>query len=142
MTKTIESITIFSQNAEKLANFYNRVLDLPISQIAALGENGEQMFLLETCGSLFSIVDHSRVKGKNREPERFIINFEVTDIFKEAENLEQKSVKKIQDIYHVESYGLIATFEDIDGNYFQIVQVRPLAAKKNLKEKNIFMPLN
>ena len=44
--------------------------------------------------------------------------------------LSEKVVKKnkgklVADIYHVEDYGKIATFEDIDGNYFQLAQVRP-----------------
>jgi len=41
-----------------------------------------------------------------------------------VERLEKVGVKKIQDIYHVEGYGYIATFEDIDGNYFQLVQTK------------------
>jgi len=30
----------------------------------------------------------------------------------------------VQDTYHIEGYGYISTFEDVDGNYFQLVQVR------------------
>ena len=53
------------------------------------------------------------------------VNFEVDDIKKDVKKLEGARVTKIQDIYHVESYGWIATFEDSDGNYFQLVQIRP-----------------
>ena len=53
-----------------------------------------------------------------------MINLEVDDIEKEVERLKKAKVKLIQDIYHIEDYGKIATFEDIDGNYFQLVQVR------------------
>lgn len=53
-----------------------------------------------------------------------IVNLEVDDIEKEVKRVEEKGAKKKQDIYHIEGYGLIATFEDIDGNFFQFVQIR------------------
>jgi predicted enzyme related to lactoylglutathione lyase len=76
-------------------------------------------------GSDLAIVDHSKVTGKNRQPERYMINFEVDDIEKEVARMKKNKVKLVTDIYHVENYGRIATFEDIEGNYFQFVQVRP-----------------
>ena len=53
-----------------------------------------------------------------------IFNLEVYDIEKEVKRLKKNGVKLVKDIYHVEGYGCIATFEDIGGNYFQTVQVR------------------
>ena len=53
-----------------------------------------------------------------------MINFEVDKIEPEVERVKKAGAKLIQEIYHVESYGYIATFEDIDGNYFQLVQVQ------------------
>jgi len=38
--------------------------------------------------------------------------------------LKKAGVKVVAEIYHVEGYGWLATFEDLDGNYFQLVQVR------------------
>jgi predicted enzyme related to lactoylglutathione lyase len=91
-----------------------------------MGDKGEEIYGFEIGGGNgFYIGDHSKVKGKNREPERVIFNLEVDDIEKEAKKLEEAGVKQIRDIYHVEGYGLISTFEDLDGNYFQLVQVRP-----------------
>jgi predicted enzyme related to lactoylglutathione lyase len=75
-------------------------------------------------GSGFYIVDNSKVKGRSKEPDRVIFNLEVDNIEDAVKKLDQQSVKKVQDTYHVEGYGLIATFEDLDGNYFQFVQVR------------------
>ncbi|KKQ51854.1 MAG: hypothetical protein UT19_C0005G0037 [Candidatus Woesebacteria bacterium GW2011_GWB1_39_10b] len=46
------------------------------------------------------------------------------EVDKEVKKLAGKKVKKIQDKYHLEGYGYIATYEDPDGNYFQLVQVR------------------
>lgn len=128
MIKGIESVTLFSEDAKKLAKFYEEKVGLPIALEAEVDEKGEELFELKTSqGSGFYIVDHSKLKGRNNQPERTIINFEVDNIENESQRLEQSGVKKIQDIYHVENYGLIATFEDIDGNYFQLVQVKDAA---------------
>jgi len=43
---------------------------------------------------------------------------------KEVKRIKRAKVTVQQDIYHVEGYGLIATFVDPDGNFFQLVQVR------------------
>lgn len=53
-----------------------------------------------------------------------MLNIEVDDEEKEVKRLKDAGVKMVADIYHVEGYGHIATFEDVDGNYFQFVQVR------------------
>ena len=55
-----------------------------------------------------------------------MFNLEVDDIEKEVKRLKHARAKLVQDIYHIEDYGKIATFEDVDGNYFQLVQVREL----------------
>ncbi len=125
MIKGIENVTLFSQNASELAHFYQEKVGLKITTEAELGEDNANLFELRLSeGSNFYIVDHSKVKGKNKQPERVIINFEVDDIEAEVKKLEAAQVKKIQDIYHVEDYGYIATFEDLDGNSFQLVKSR------------------
>jgi len=125
VVKGIEGITLFSQSASKLAKFYQQKVGLKVTFEAVMGENDEELYMFEMPkGSAFYIVDHSKVKGKNKTPERTIINFEVGNIKEDVRRLEKAGVKKIQDTYHVEDYGYIATFEDIDGNYFQLVQTK------------------
>lgn len=124
MIRGLESILIGSENAKKLANFYKDKVGLTVSFEGEMGEKDEIYELKLGKGPNIYIVDHSKVKGKNKGPDRILLNLEVDDIEKEAKRLKKAKVKQIQDIYHVESYGLIATFEDIDGNYFQFVQVR------------------
>ncbi len=90
-----------------------------------MGDNGEEAYMYEFKeGSGFSILDHSEVKGKSKESKRILLNFEVDDIDKSVEMMKKNKVTMIQEKYHVEGYGYIATFEDLDGNYFQLVQVR------------------
>lgn len=125
MIRALESILIGSENATKLAKFYREVVGLKQGQEMEMGENGEKGFDFSLPkGSGLYILDHSDVKGKNSQPQRIFFNLEVDDIEEEVKRLEKEGVKKVQDAYHVEGYGLIATFEDPDGNYFQFVQVR------------------
>lgn len=133
MIKRIESILLFSENANKLAEFYNEKVGLKITFEGVMGEGKDEGEVYEfgmPNGSSFNILDHSKIKGKNKQPERFILNFEVDNIQNEVKRLGKSRIKKIQDIYHVESYGYIATFEDIDGNYFQLVQTHPTKKQK------------
>ena len=125
MIRGFESLLIGSQNAKKLADFYKEKVGLEIGLEAEMGEENEALYELKLGkGPNIYIIDHSKVKGKNKNPERFIFNLEVDEIKKEVERLKKAKVKQIQDVYHIEGYGWISTFEDIDGNYFQLVQVR------------------
>ena len=125
MIRGLESINLFSENAKNLAKFYEEKIGLKSTIEAEMGEKGEELYGFEMKeGSALFIIDHSKVKGKNSQPERILFNLEVYDIEKESKRVSDAGVKKIQDIYHVEGYGYIATFEDADGNYFQLVQVR------------------
>lgn len=124
MIRSLESISIFSENAQNLADFYKDKVGLEAGEEGET-ENGEKMVELKLgSGPGFYVIDHSEVKGKTQDPSRIIFNLEVDDIEKEAKRLDDAGVKKIQDIYHMEGYGLISSFEDVDGNHFQLVQVR------------------
>lgn len=124
MIKGIESLILFSENAKKLAKFYKEKVGLKITFEAMMDEKDDMYEFKMKSGSPLYIIHHSKVKGKNQKPERMLFNLEVDDIEKEVDRLDKAKVKKTQDIYHVENYGYIATFEDIDGNYFQFVQVK------------------
>ncbi|MCL4366407.1 VOC family protein [Patescibacteria group bacterium] len=126
MIKGIESITLFSENAEKLADFYKEKVGLNLTMEAEVGEDGGGLYGFEFDGGPgLYMMNHSKVKGKNKEPERIIFNLEVDDIEAEVKKLDEAGVTKIQDTYHMQEYGYIATFEDIDGNFFQLVQIKP-----------------
>ena len=125
MIKGIESITLFSENAKELADFYKDKVGLKMTLEAEVGEEGGNLFGFEFEGGPgLYIMHHSKVKGTSKEPERIMFNLEVSDIEEDVKRLDEAGVKKIQDTYHMESYGYIATFEDPDGNYFQLVQIK------------------
>ncbi len=125
MVRGLESLTLYSESAKELANFYKEKVGLKVAFEGEMGEDGQEIYQMEVGeGSDFYIADHSEVKGKNSTPQRSIFNFEVEKIEEAVSKLDEAGVKKIQDTYHVEGYGYIATFEDLDGNYFQLAQVR------------------
>lgn len=124
MIRGIDAIMISTENAKDLASFYEKKVGLKLVQEFE-GEEGEEGYAFEIKGApgLF-INSHSKVKGKSKESPRIMINFEVGDEEKEVARLKKAGVKVVQDIYHIEGYGFVATFEDPDGNFFQFVQVR------------------
>ncbi len=122
MVKKLEGVLLSSHDSTKLANFYRDVVGLKQSMEFEM-EDGKMGYGFDDA-QLF-INPHSEVKGENKNPERYILNFEVDDIEKEVEKVKNKGAKQIKDTYHIEGYGLISTFQDPDGNYFQLVQVKP-----------------
>src|SRR3989344_553661 len=126
MIRGIDGILLYSHDGRKLADFYKEKVGLRLTSEIEMGNDKEVGFTFEMKnGFTLWIMDHSKIKGANIQPERYMINFEVDNIQKEFDRMVKMGVKKIQDVCHVEGYGMIATFEDSDGNYFQIVQIRP-----------------
>jgi len=124
LIRGVDSILISSEDPKKLANFYKEKVGLKQTMEFEYGEKGETGYMFEVGKTGISILPHSDIKGKNSNPARIMINIEVDDEEKELKKLKKAGVKCIEDIYHMQDYGLIATFEDPDGNYFQLVQVR------------------
>ena len=122
MIRKLEGVLLSTDNTKRLDKFYREVVGLKQSGEYEMGEDGESMFYFSKYN--LYINPHSKVKGNNKMPGRHILNFEVDDVEKETKRLKKNKAKLVQDIYHIEGYGYIATFADPDGNYFQLVQVR------------------
>ena len=123
MVKNFESITIGSSNATKLANFYKKKVGLKQSWDAVMGKNTNVYGF--TIGKMdLVIMDHAKVKGKSKDPTRLVFNLEVDNIEKEFAKLKKAGVKVVAKIHHIQEYGYLATFADLDGNHFQIVKTR------------------
>jgi len=121
----IEAILLGSTDAKKLAQFYKDKVGLKISMEMEIGEDDEKAFVVRFENDVaFSIFDHSKVKGKSKDPNRIMFNLEVDNIEKEVKRLKKNGVKLVQDIYHVQDYGFVSTFVDLDGNYFQLVKTK------------------
>ena len=124
MIRGLESFLIGTENAKKLAQFYRDKVGLKISFEGIMGENDKIYELKLGKGPNLSVMDHSKIKGRAKDPSRILFNLEVDDIKKEVARMKKAKVKIVQPTYHVEGYGWICTFEDVDGNYFQFAQVK------------------
>ena len=76
----------------------------------------------------FSIGLHSRVNGRSKDPFRAMINFDVTDINEISSRLKAHGTKFIREPELEHWGGLVATFEDPDGNIIQMLQ-QPISRK-------------
>ncbi len=113
---TFDSILLFSEDPKALNEFYSKVFETK-PQWEQGGYYGYKV------GEVyFMIGPHDKVKGKSQNPERILLNFRTTDVEKEFERIKAAGATVIAEPYHPgeEPKGTIATFADLDGNYFQI----------------------
>ena len=71
-----------------------------------------------------TIGGHSEVKGKSKEPQRIILNFDTKEVKEEFERIKAiEGVEVVKDPYNPDEAKdmWIATFADPDGNYFQLM---------------------
>ncbi len=112
------SILLSSDNPKKLVEFYKKVFE----KNPDMEEDVYAGFLVGN--GFFSIGLHDKVKGKNLNPERVLLNFETKDVKGEFERIKKLGAKVVAEPYTMEGaedMGYIATFADPDGNYFQLM---------------------
>lgn len=111
------NIMIGTDNRERLADFYTRLLGEPA--MADEGYSGWQI------GSGWLTVGaHSEVSGRNREPGRFIWNIESDDVRADFERFKAAGAEVVAEPYQLDGMpedAWIATLADPDGNYFQLM---------------------
>lgn len=125
MITGINSVSLFTDNAQRLAAFYRDVLALPLSLEGEcpIGDGTEKAFdFVLPDGRVLFVVDHSEVEGPNRNPERVIVNFATDDLDQAITVLRHADVRQVGEAYQVAGLGRIATFADPDENLIQLVQ--------------------
>jgi predicted enzyme related to lactoylglutathione lyase len=117
----LNTVLIGSEDPKALADFYTKVLGSP-----AWENNG---FVGWQAGDGYLMVGpHTEVKGRNEMPGRIIINFETPDVQKEFKRVKGLGVSVVAEPYKPggDTEDLyLATFEDPDGNYFQLASPMP-----------------
>lgn len=109
------NLLIGTDDPERLTAFYTKVLGEPI-----FSDGGYTTWQLGS--GYVSVGAHSEVKGRNTSPGRLIWNIETADVKSEAERFRAAGAKVVAEPYTFEGFpdSWIATFEDPDGNYFQL----------------------
>ena len=111
----LNSFMIGSDDQKTLAAFYEKVLEKKPDMV----DQGWAGFV---CGSAFLAVgSHDKVKGKAKNPERVIFNFETKEVKKEFERIKKLGATVIKEPYDMGGDHWGATFADPDGNYFQLM---------------------
>jgi predicted enzyme related to lactoylglutathione lyase len=113
----LNSVMLGSENPKALAAFYEKVLE----KKPDMEEQGWYGFSVGS--SFLSIGAHDKVKGKSKNPERVMFNFETADVVKEFSRIKAAGATVIAEPYSMEEGGkpAIATLADPDGNYFQLM---------------------
>jgi predicted enzyme related to lactoylglutathione lyase len=109
------SLLIGSDDPDRLVAFYRKLFGEPTFS--------DGVYATWVLGSgAISIGAHSEVKGRNASPGRLIWNIETTDVKDEAARFKAAGATVVAEPYSFEGYpdAWIATFEDPDGNYFQL----------------------
>jgi predicted enzyme related to lactoylglutathione lyase len=118
----LSTVMISSEDPEALSGFYTKVLGEP-----AWNDGGYIGW--QAGNGMLMIGPHSAVKGKNEMPGRIILNFETPDVKKEFAR-----IKGLGATVEAEPYQpgggtgeemWLATFEDPDGNFFQLASPMP-----------------
>jgi predicted enzyme related to lactoylglutathione lyase len=111
----LNSLMVGTDNPKVMSEFYQKVFDKDPDMVD--GDN----YGWQVGGCFFGIGEHSEVKGKSKEPSRIIINLETTEVQTEFDRIKEiEGVKVIKEPYDMQGM-MIATFEDPDGNYFQLM---------------------
>ena len=116
----LSTVMLGSEDPQALSAFYTKVLGEPGWQDG--GYVGWQ------AGSgMLMIGPHSEVKGRNETPGRIMINFETSDVQGEFERIKGYGARVQQEPYapSQEAGMQLATFEDPDGNFFQLASPMP-----------------
>lgn len=113
----LNSIMIGSGEPEALAAFYERVL----GKAADMSDAVQGFWSWQVGSANFSVMQHSEVKGRAKEPARLIFNLETSQVKEEFERIKAAAgATVIREPYELGG-GWIATLADPDGNYFQLV---------------------
>lgn len=117
---TLRSVMLGTDDPKALVAFYTKVLGEP-------GWQDEAFSGWDLGGPYLMVGAHSDVKGRSDMPGRVIINLETTDVAGEFARIKETGAPVVHELYNPggpEDFRM-ATFEDPDGNYFQIASPMP-----------------
>ena len=109
------SVLIGSEDPARLVAYYTRLFGEP-----AFSEGGYTGWGIGS--GWITIGPHSEVKGRSPQPGRIILNIGTADVKGDFERFKAAGATVVAEPYVFEDVpGQIATFEDPDGNYFQLM---------------------
>ena len=116
----LNSVMIGTMQTKALVSCYEGVIGKPPDMVDA--DNGFHGW--QVGNVYFSILQHSEMKGRTKDPGRLMLNFETAQVKEEFERIKALGATVIREPYEMEG-GWLATLADPDGNYFQLVTPMP-----------------
>jgi predicted enzyme related to lactoylglutathione lyase len=110
------SILIGSEDPARLVAYYTKLLGEP-----GFSDGGYSGWMIGR--GFVTVGPHSEVTGRNAQPGRIIWNIESPDVRADFERFKAAGAMVVREPYSFEGApgSSIATFEDPDGNYFQLM---------------------
>lgn len=111
------SLLISSEKPKELAGFYKKVFQ----KEPDMNEGGYVGFLVGN--GFITIGPHDKIHSRNTNPERIILNFEISDVRGEFNRIKKLGAVVVAEPYQMgeEQKAWIATLADPDNNYFQLI---------------------
>ena len=123
MIKNIGWITLWSEDYQKLAKWYEEILGFKRTGALDLTNDTGIMFEFEN-GTNFWIGKHSEVKGMAKDRYRFFICFNVDSVSEMYESLKGKGIEYVREPSLSPTGDYYAmTLVDLDGNLVQFESV-------------------
>jgi predicted enzyme related to lactoylglutathione lyase len=112
----LNSILIGSEDPDRLVAYYSKLFGDP-----TWNDGGYAGWLIGQ--GAVTVGPHDQVHGRNSEPGRVIWNIETSDVQGEYERYKGAGASVVLEPYTPQGVddGSICTFEDPDGNYFQLM---------------------
>jgi predicted enzyme related to lactoylglutathione lyase len=112
------SVGIWSENHEKLAKWYEKVLGFDYK--CRIDYPNDKCIEFKFGKNYFFVGWHNKIHGKNKDKYRIMIGFNVKSVTKTAEELEKRGVKFIAKPFEGPPGGFwCTTIEDPEGNLLQ-----------------------
>jgi len=112
----LNSIMIGTKQTKAMVAFYEGV----IGRAPDMADSEHGFYGWQVGTSYFSVLEHSEMGGKTKDPGRLMLNFETKEVNEEFERIKALGAGIIREPYEMGG-GRIATLADPDGNYFQLV---------------------
>ena len=117
MFAKFSGIILWTEKISNLQKFYEDLLGLAAHYV------NDKFISFRWKDFKFSIGEHSFITNKfNKDPYRFMINFNVDEIYSTLNKLKAKNVEILREPETEHWGGIVATFKDPDGNIVQIFQ--------------------
>ncbi len=115
MQVTELTVLVGSRDHQRLAAFYDQTLGLE-----RLPSQHHAVFRVG--GATLRLIDHSEVGDRSLEPQRLQLNLFVADVRAEVARLQPLGVPVIREPSQMAWGGYVATVQDPDGNYLQLIE--------------------